>query len=212
MFCCFFSFLFFKGILECQFCLEEGERKDIGFTSISGLQRHHKTHGPEIYPWVCGVCKIVTTQNAAFFRSVEAFVAHWKTHHPHVKTAKEVIHRDYGSHYRLFKWENFNDIPLMVGQKYMRPNRAKSKGSKESYRDNVSNHECDNDVNADEDDDDDDDHYSIAERDRRVLADDFDSDDTSENDEEQNENSELEPYTDLDTDEIIVTDMDIDEI
>jgi len=95
----------------------------------------------------------------------------------------------------------------------MRPNRAKSKGSKESVADNVSNYECDDGVNVDDDDnDDDDDDHSIDERDRHVLADDVDSDDTSENDEEQYENSELEPYTDLDTDEIFVTDMDIDEI
>jgi len=85
---CFFSIL---GLLHCPL-KNKLSCQDV-FTCASDAWKHAKTHGPEHFPWVCGICP------SKVFLASNSLLKHWLLVHPDVKSPRKIVHPLYGTHY-----------------------------------------------------------------------------------------------------------------
>ena len=74
------------------------------FTDYTSYLRHLRMdHGAKYLPWTCAICYTGKCANAQCFLSQKGFIIHWKTKHPEVATAEEIVHPRYGSHFSFLR-------------------------------------------------------------------------------------------------------------
>jgi len=74
------------------------------FTDYTSYLRHLRMdHGAKYLPWTCAICYTGKCANAQCFLSQKGFIIHWKTKHPEVATAEEIVHPRYGCHFSFLR-------------------------------------------------------------------------------------------------------------
>ena len=91
----------------CPTCNVSGWRSDI-------IEHMKIFHGPAGFPWVCGVCNIL---RVSYFSTSKKMRLHWRKHHPHIQTPRDVLHPKLGRHHSQFPYDHhttggFNDNDL----------------------------------------------------------------------------------------------------
>jgi len=72
----------------------------------SYLDHIRVAHGAKLLPWTCGICYKYDFNESPCFPTANEMLYHWKTKHPDIKEAKDVIHTEYGSHYTFFPFQS----------------------------------------------------------------------------------------------------------
>ena len=72
----------------------------------SYLDHIRVAHGARLLPWTCGICYKYDFNESPCFPTANEMLYHWKTKHPDIKEAKDVIHPEYGSHYTFFPFQS----------------------------------------------------------------------------------------------------------
>ena len=60
-----------------------------------------KVHGPQYFPWVCGLCGDWDLSNCCFVKPKD-LLHHWRMYHGDIVFAKDMIHKKYGNHHSAF--------------------------------------------------------------------------------------------------------------
>ena len=90
-------------IITCPLCQTECKRY------CRYLEHLRLRHGALELPWTCGICYIFDSNHSPCFPTASGFMEHWKSNHVSFKTANDVVHPYFGSHYSQLPWQTLAD-------------------------------------------------------------------------------------------------------
>ena len=90
--------LLIVGLFECPLTSAKSACS-LSFDNLRELIHHARIHGPEYFPWVCGVCPLKNNVSSPYFISSSGMIAHWEAEHPEIVDAEDIVHPNYGNHF-----------------------------------------------------------------------------------------------------------------